>query len=60
METVSHVVERTPRRSKNQIVEEDGVSRESAMQAVDILVEEGYVTRVSGPNNSQLHNRGRP
>ncbi len=42
-------------KTKNKILNEAGSNRATAMQAVDILVTEGFVMRVSGPNKGQLH-----
>ncbi len=52
--------ESTPGLTKNKIADAAGSGRAVVLQAVDILVEEGFFTRVSGPNRSDCTPCRRP
>jgi hypothetical protein len=60
MERVSRTIEETPNLSKNKIAQSIGSGKALVLQAVDILVAEGFVTWVPGPNSSQLHTSFKP
>jgi hypothetical protein len=55
VEKVSCIIEATPGLTKNKIVNAVGSGKAMVLKAVDILVAEGFVTRVGGPNKSHLH-----
>jgi hypothetical protein len=55
MELVSHAVERTDGLTKNQIHEAVGKNKRFTLQAIDLLVEEGFLRREPASNNRQLH-----
>jgi len=59
MEKASMLIEEQPGLSKNDLLARMGCKRNHGMQASDTLVREGYVTRTTGSNKSQLHTSAR-
>lgn len=60
MERLSLVAERKPGATKNDLAKEGGKNRSASQLAADLLVEEGYLLREPGPNNSQKHTSLKP
>jgi len=59
MEKASMLIEEQPGLSKNDLLARMGCKRDHGMQASDTLVRQGYVTRTTGSNKSQLHTSAR-
>jgi len=55
MEKASMIIEEQPGLSKNTLVTQMGSKKAASLQAIDMLVHEGFVSRTTVGNNSQLH-----